>query len=62
MQVEQMVKDAKGFNKKDFVDVKIWGNELVDTTIQTFIINEEYFFVIYGFKKSHKKLDNGQWG
>ena len=36
--------------------------DLIDTTIQTFLIKNQYFFVIYGFKNNKKKLQNGQFG
>tara|TARA_B110000285_G_scaffold233260_1_gene306480 strand:+ start:229 stop:597 length:369 start_codon:yes stop_codon:yes gene_type:complete len=49
--------------------------DLVDTTIQTFFVEDDakktssldektqtYFFVVYGFRKSKDKLQNGEYG
>jgi hypothetical protein len=46
--VENIYGDAKEQDSKHL--------DLVDTTIQTFFVNDTYFFVIYGFKKSKEKL------
>jgi len=49
---EHGVENIYGAPKQD----KEWLKDLIDTTIQTYIIKGRYFFVIYGFKKSEKKL------